>query len=147
VTIETISLRGAHAEVLVPGASAGNAFTILRYTAPPEFVGGPPHRHAATVEAFHVLEGALTVLLDGAERVLQRGDTIAVPSGSVHAFRNDATEPAVFLVIAAPPGLEVFLRELADLIAEQTTWPPRDSAPFARLGLRHDQLPPEGEST
>lgn len=147
MTIETIALRGARAEVLVPGESAGNAFTILRYTAPPKFVGGPPHRHAVTVEAFHVLDGALTVLLDGAELLLQRGDIIAVPTGSVHAFRNDSTEPAVFLVIAAPPGLECFLRELADLISEQTTWPPKDTAPFATLGLRHDQLPPEAEST
>lgn len=142
MTIETIALRGASVEVVVPGDAVGDAMTILRYTAPPNFVGARPHRHTVTVEVFQVIEGVLTVQLAGSELSLGAGDTVAVPTDTVHGFRNDTAAPAVFLVVAAPAGLERFLRELAPLILEQSTWPPEDPAPFVELGLRHDQLPP-----
>ena len=111
MTIESIDLRGATAEVLVSGEDSGGGFTLIRYTAPPHFVAGPRHRHAVTAEAFHVLVGRLTVELDDETLVLAEGESVAVAPGAVHAFRNDGDAPVTMLVIAAPPGLEQFLAE------------------------------------
>jgi quercetin dioxygenase-like cupin family protein len=139
---ELIALRGAAVEVLVDG-SGGGPFTMLRYTAPPDFVGPPPHRHALTTEAFHVVEGALTVILDGEVAELQAGETALIEVGKVHSFANRRDSQTVFLVVAAPPGLEAFLRELARLIAGAPEWPPADRTALDALSRRYDQLPPE----
>lgn len=141
MTVERIELRGAEVQVLVDGSNGG-PFTMLQYTAPPDFVGPPRHRHAATTEAFHVLEGELTVLLDEEEVLLQAGKTVLVEVGRVHSFANQGTIPASFLVVAAPPGLESFLRELAALIAAAPEWPPSDRSALDALSRRYDQLPP-----
>ena len=105
-------------------------------------MAGPPHRHALTVEVFHVLDGSLTVQLADSEVTLGAGDTISVPTETVHSFRNDTAEPAVFLVIATPPGLEQFLRELVALLAERGPGAPPDPDRLAELARRFDQLPP-----
>lgn len=141
MTVERIELRGAEVQVLVDGSSGG-PFTMLRYTAPPGFVGPPPHRHAATTEAFLLLEGELTVLLDEEEVLLQSGKTVLVGVGRVHSFANRGAFPASFLVVAAPPGLESFLRELAVLITAAPQWPPSDRSALDALSRRYDQLPP-----
>lgn len=119
-----------------------SAFAVLRYTAPARFVGPPPHRHAVTTEAFHVLDGALTVTLDRDELCLEPGATTVVDPGRIHAFRNDGVRACSFLVVAAPPGLEQFLRELADLMAESIIWPPEEKSVLRDLGRRYDQLAP-----
>lgn len=142
MTIESIELRGAIAEVLVSGDASGGSFTLIRYTAPPRFVGGPRHRHAVTAEAFHVLEGTLTIELDDATLLLDEGETVAVAPGAVHAFRNDSDRPVTMLVIAAPPGLERFLMELSSLIVASPVWPPEDRSALDELCERFDQLPP-----
>jgi putative monooxygenase len=116
---------------------------MLQYTAPPAFVGPPPHRHAVTTEAFHVVEGALTVDLDNEVSVLGPGDTAVADVGRVHSFANEGSVPAVFFVVAAPPGLESFLRELAALIAASPEWPPSDRSILDVLSRRYDQLPPQ----
>jgi quercetin dioxygenase-like cupin family protein len=141
VTIESIELRGAIAEILVSGDASGGSFTLVRYTAPPRFVAGPRHRHAVTAEAFHVLDGTLTVELDDATLLIEEGESIAVAPGAVHAFRNDSDLPVTMLVIAAPPGLERFLTELSALIAATPTWPPQDRCALDELCARYDQLP------
>jgi len=142
MTIESIDLRGAVAEVLIGGDATGGSFTLVRYTAPPRFVAGPRHRHAVTAEAFHVLTGILTVELDDATLVLGEGESVAVPPGAVHAFRNDSEQHVTMLVIAAPPGLERFLMDLSALIAGSPTWPPEDRSALDDLCARYDQLPP-----
>lgn len=146
MTSDLIELRGATAEVLVDGDASGGGFSLIRYTAPPQFVAGPPHRHAVTAEAFHVLSGTLTVELDDVTLVLEEGESVALAPGAVHAFRNDSARPVTMLVIAAPPGLERFLAELSALIAVSPTWPPTDRATLDELCARFDQLPPTNPS-
>lgn len=142
MTVESVDLRGATAEVLVRGDATAGGFTLIRYTAPPRFVGGPRHRHAVTAEAFHVLAGTLTVELDDATLTLGAGETVAAPPGAVHAFRNDGDLPATFLVVATPPGLDRFLVELSAVIAGSSTWPPRDRSALDDLCAQYDQLLP-----
>jgi quercetin dioxygenase-like cupin family protein len=47
-----------------------------------------PHSHPSQDEHFEVLEGQLSVKLGGEKRVLNPGDTVDVPRGTVHTFWN-----------------------------------------------------------
>src|SRR5437763_6163059 len=47
-----------------------------------------PHSHPSQDEHFEVLEGQLSVKLGGEKRVLNVGDTVDVPRGTVHTFWN-----------------------------------------------------------
>ena len=47
-----------------------------------------PHSHPSQEEHFEVLEGQLSVKLGGEKRVLNVGDTVDVPRGTVHTFWN-----------------------------------------------------------
>lgn len=48
----------------------------------------PAHLHPNQDERFEVLEGELTVVVDGDERLLQAGDRLDVPRGTVHKMWN-----------------------------------------------------------
>jgi mannose-6-phosphate isomerase-like protein (cupin superfamily) len=43
---------------------------------------------------FYVLEGTLTMLIDGTNRRIGPGTFVCVPPGVVHAFSNPSGEPA-----------------------------------------------------
>jgi mannose-6-phosphate isomerase-like protein (cupin superfamily) len=58
-----------------------------------EHGGGPinyPHVHEAAEEKFSVIEGVIRVVVDGAERDVSAGETVVVPSGTLHAFEANA---------------------------------------------------------
>jgi quercetin dioxygenase-like cupin family protein len=50
-----------------------------------------PHSHPSQEEHFEVLEGELSVKLGGETRVVNTGDTVDVPRGTVHTFWNSGT--------------------------------------------------------
>lgn len=50
----------------------------------------PPHFHPAQDESFEVLEGELSAVVDGVERILRPGDTLSVPRGAVHKMWNSS---------------------------------------------------------
>jgi quercetin dioxygenase-like cupin family protein len=61
-----------------------------------------------------VLEGEVTFLLEGAERVESRGSWVLVPGGLAHTFGNRSSETASLLVLHAPP-LDAYFAELHEL--------------------------------
>ena len=68
--------------------------------------GDPPprHLHPSQSEHFEVLAGSLTTRVNGAERVLEAGDTIEIPAGSVHQMWNPGSVPARVLWRTSPGG-------------------------------------------
>jgi quercetin dioxygenase-like cupin family protein len=48
----------------------------------------PKHLHPSQDELFEVLEGGLTVRVDGEERELRQWDTVVIPRGTVHQMWN-----------------------------------------------------------
>lgn len=61
-----------------------------------------PHRHTAASQVFVILAGRARMCLDGRMRDLAPGDSLHVPAGALHQFRNDGADPVRFLVISAP---------------------------------------------
>lgn len=77
-------------------------------------VGIPIHRHFHMDEAFYVLDGSGSVLLDDVRHPIEKGTSIFIPKNSWHGFENKDDE-LLLLWIATPPGLEGFFREVASL--------------------------------
>lgn len=77
-------------------------------------VGIPVHRHFHMDEAFQVLDGSGTFLLNDVQHPIEKGASIFIPKNSWHGFENKEHE-LLLLWIATPPGLEGFFREVASL--------------------------------
>ena len=72
--------------------------------------GIPVHRHLKMDEAFWVLEGRGTVVLDERRRSLEKGGTIFIPRNTWHGFENPEHE-LLLLWVVTPAGLDGFFRE------------------------------------
>ena len=79
---------------------------VLEVEAVYDPAGSPPpaHLHPAQAEHFEVLEGSLTARVGGNERVLEVGDTLDIPAGTVHQMWNAGSNPARVTWRTAPAG-------------------------------------------
>ena len=61
----------------------------------PGAAGPPEHIHLGFDETLTVQSGTLTVLVDGETQLLGPGQSVPVPAGTAHTFRNETDEPVV----------------------------------------------------
>ena len=61
-----------------------------------------PHRHSRTGQVCVILESEAELVLEDGRHILRGGDSLHVPAGALHQFRNDSPRPVRFLVISAP---------------------------------------------
>jgi mannose-6-phosphate isomerase-like protein (cupin superfamily) len=137
---------------LKAGAGQSPTWSVFEAQVGPGFDVGA-HRHRAAEEVFYVLDGELDLLAfeprvragagwrdwesaDGG-RVLRGGpgSFMYVPAGCPHAFANPGIVPARMLFLVTPPGHELYLTELAELL---TSGGPPDQGAIAQLRARHD---------
>lgn len=137
------SMAGDHYAVLVAGADSCQGLALIDAFIPPG--GGPiPHVHLRDVEAFLVLEGQLSLFADGKLAQAGPGDTVVLPTGIPHAFRNRTTQPVRMLILTAPAGFDRFVSLVGS--PSDTPHPPEPSelkmlkelAPRFGLVLRPD---------
>lgn len=92
----------------------------------------PFHRHLDEDEAFYVLEGQVTIYLEGGRKVEgQPGTYVHIPRGVGHGFCSRT--PARLLVLSNPDGFVEFTRE-AGVPAPRREVPPRLPPDLERLG-------------
>ena len=87
-------------------------FGLYRVMMRPRAGGPATHFHRRISESFFILGGTVR-LFNGAQWVeAQEGDFMHVSQGGLHAFRNDADEPAEMLLLFTPgaPREEYFER-------------------------------------
>ncbi|MGA3399883.1 MAG: cupin domain-containing protein [Acetobacteraceae bacterium] len=72
----------------------------------PPGCGAPLHVHDAEDEIFSILEGELTLISEAGETKARPGDTVWLPRGVPHGFRN-ATEQTVRALVFANPGARI----------------------------------------
>jgi quercetin dioxygenase-like cupin family protein len=78
--------------------------------------GVPPHIHPAVEERFTVLAGRPSFLAGRTWQAAATGETVVVPPGVRHGYRNDGDETAHVICEARPPSsLQEFLEETAAL--------------------------------
>ncbi len=72
--------------------------------------GIPIHRHFKMDEAFYVLEGSGTFILNNLRHSFEKGGTIFIPKNSWHGFENPDHE-LLLLWVVSPAGLDGFFRD------------------------------------
>ena len=78
-------------------------YAILQIVTPPQTPGPPPHFHDPETELFLILSGEMEVICDGRTQTLKAGESVVIPRGSVHTFRN-ATDKEVTWITAFSPS-------------------------------------------
>jgi mannose-6-phosphate isomerase-like protein (cupin superfamily) len=81
-------VTGQHLTFLVCGADSDGQLFRAEGAFPPGGFAGVEHIHPNQDEHFEVLSGQAAFTVKGAERVLGAGETIEVPAGTSHTFRN-----------------------------------------------------------
>jgi quercetin dioxygenase-like cupin family protein len=74
--------------------------------------GPPPHRHLAEDELFTITEGRITFTAGEKTRTVSAGESIFVPRGTRHLYRNEASTAARMIAVYTPAGMEGWFREV-----------------------------------
>jgi quercetin 2,3-dioxygenase len=124
---------GGLATTLISSGETGGqiAMTTLEL---PRGAGVPAHRHEHATEGIYVLEGALRLWLDGAERVLATGDYASIPAGTEHRWEGAAFFTKT-LAMSTPGGLEAVLTRAGEP-TELHMFSRDQPAPLSADGLR-----------
>ena len=113
----------------------GGDFSLMERTLP---VGGrkpPPHRHVNCSEAYFVLDGSVSVTVEGRELIVQPEGFVLVPRGTAHTFGNAGESEARLLVIHAP-AMDPYFAGLHDLWnRDEPPTPDEERALMARFGM------------
>jgi quercetin dioxygenase-like cupin family protein len=113
---------------------------------------GPGPHIDAWRESFYVLDGELTFRFErqGAVHavVAHPGDAVTIPTGVGHAFTVTSPEPARYLILGTPAGIDAFFADAGEPIPEAAlpSEPPafdreRLVAAFDKYGARHHDFP------
>jgi mannose-6-phosphate isomerase-like protein (cupin superfamily) len=130
-----VAARGSVMAFKAIAAQTDGDFSLMERTVPPRGRRPLPHRHVNCSEAFWVLDGAITFVLDGVELQGQRDDFLLVPRGAAHTFGNDGDETARLLVLHAP-AMDAYFAELDDLWSRANPPAPEEErALMARYGM------------
>lgn len=135
---ETIRIGGLELKFLRDKRDTGGSLDMFEMTCPPEGRMPEPHYHRDWDETVYGLEGVTTFTVDGRELALGPGDTVFIPRGAVHAFRNTSGKPARTLAVLTPGVLgPEYFRELAALVAAG----PPDREAMRAVMLKHGLVP------
>lgn len=120
---------------LLGGEQTGGELAMMQLSGLPGSGPGPhmdPWR-----ESFYVLEGELTFRFeqDGVvQSVLARaGDAVSIPAGVGHAFTVSGAEPARYLILGTPAGIDTFFADAGESLERPLL--PQTPAPFDRERL------------
>ena len=101
---------------IVSDESAGT-MSAYEFAIPPATAGPPLHLHRTWDEAFYVLEGEMTFLIDGHTSAAPAGSVVFIPRGIPHTFWNESAAPARQLTVFTPAGIEAYFEEVTRVIA------------------------------
>ncbi|MGH7717208.1 MAG: cupin domain-containing protein [Vulcanimicrobiaceae bacterium] len=135
---EIVRLGQTECRFLVEGG-AGTSMTAFELTVPSGGAVPESHYHNCVDELVYGFEGALTYTVDDVPHVLGPGDSLIVPRGHVHAFRNDARQQARALIVLSPGDIgAAFFREIETIV---NAGGKPDRAKIHETMLRHGLTP------
>ncbi|MER6325663.1 cupin domain-containing protein [Streptomyces coelicoflavus] len=123
--------------VKIAGGVTGGAYSVIEYSHRAGAPGPSPHVHREHEEAFRVLEGELSLDVEGRTITLGPGEYAVVPRGAVHRPYNEGSVEVRSLFITSP-ALDGFFAEMADLNDRTGGNPPAYA--LRELGERWDCL-------
>ncbi len=131
------SMGRGEARILVDAERSGGTWWLGEFREDPGYTTGL-HFHHRTDEQFFVLDGVLSVYVEGRWHDLEPGTVAAVSHGTPHAQANASKQPVRFLASGSPCGFERFFPELHELAARLSPWDPQFGAEAAKIVSRHD---------
>lgn len=109
--LRTYSARGSDMFFEAIAERDDGDLSIMERILPPSGRRPPAHRHSNCSEAYYVLDGQVSVTIDGVDHTLDPRAFALVPRGTRHTFGNTSNEPARLLVIHAP-AMDAYFAEL-----------------------------------
>lgn len=128
------------AHILVDGTRSDGAWWLGLFREDPGFMTGL-HFHYQTDEQFFVLDGVLSLYLDGQWHDLEAGTIAVVPHGAPHAQGNTGQKAVRFLGSGNPAGFEDFFPELHKLASRLSPSDPQFGPEVARILVHYDTKP------
>jgi mannose-6-phosphate isomerase-like protein (cupin superfamily) len=110
-------------------------FSLMERTLPPGGRRPPPHRHTNCSEAYFVLDGVVSVVVEDEELAVGPEEFVLVPRGTRHTFGNAGTAEARLLVIHAPAMDAYFAGLHALWNRRQPPSPDEERLLMARFGM------------
>jgi len=109
--------------------------SLMERTLPPGGRRPPPHRHTNCSEAYFVLDGVVSVVVEGEEIAVGPEGFVLVPRGTAHTFGNAGDDGARLLVIHAP-AMDAYFAGLHELWNRpEPPTPDEERALMARFGM------------
>ena len=127
--------RGSEMFFKALGSMTEGRLSLMERTLPPGGRMPPPHRHVGNDEAYFVLDGEVTFVLEPGTTTGGPETFVLVPAGASHTFGNTSQALARLLVIHSP-ALDGYFADLESLWsgAEPPT-PDEERALMARYGM------------
>ena len=100
----------------------------------------PVHFHDDEEEGFYVARGEATIFLEDEARRLPAGGFAVAPRGVRHAFRLEAADTTLLLLLSPGSKHEALFREIGSAAPRRVVPPPApppDAARFAEIAARH----------
>jgi len=98
-------------------------YSVSEWWVDPNTHGPGVHQHPED-HVFIVIQGVLSVFVDGAWSHAERGSYIFIPGDTPHDFENRGQSPAGFISINVPGGFETHLPGIVEWFAAN---PPTDA--------------------
>lgn len=108
---EVLTLDSGTMRILTDGSQTNGSVTVIDGIVRPGYRTNV-HRHAFA-ESFHILEGTMTVEIDGETLQVSAGGYVRIPENVPHGFSNDGRLPVRSILTATPSGIEALFRKRA----------------------------------
>lgn len=133
-------LGGGEARLLATGQKTNGEWWMGRFREDPGFMTHL-HYHPHTDEQVYVLEGVLSVYVEGKWRELGPGTLGVLPKGKPHAQGNRSDKPVHFIGSGAPSGFENLFPAVDALMKRLQPGTPEFVMEFQKIAAGCDIVP------
>ena len=95
-----------------------NRFSVSEWWLEPRTHGPPEHQHEED-HVYYVIEGTLSVLIDGGWADAAQGSYILIPGGTPHSFENRGSVPSGFMSLNVPGGFEARMEDISAALSAE----------------------------
>jgi quercetin dioxygenase-like cupin family protein len=135
VRLYNMGLGQAH--IIVDGERSGGAWWMGQFREDPGLMTSL-HVHPHVDEQFYVVDGVLSLYVDGNWHELETGELALVPRGTPHAQGNTGKQPVHFLGSGNPAGYEAFFVDVDELLKRLSPSDPQFRVELGKIQTKHD---------
>ena len=127
---ESLEVLGTRVRFLCTPDKTDHGWSLME-VAIPAHGGPPPHDHPWD-EAYYVTHGQVRFSLADREQIVNAGEFLYAPAGTLHGFSGASADPARMLIFDIPAHAEAFFRDV-----DREVKGPSDMAKIPEIGERN----------